>query len=120
MFTSVLFFVYLLQVNAMTTVQPETLEEKGICSYYGREVGMNPTASGELFNWNDLTAAHKTLPFGTLIRVINHRNNKSTIVRVNDRGPFTKGRIVDLSFAAAKRMGMIRDGIVPCSFTTVS
>lgn len=91
--------------------------EHGICSWYGPEMGHNArTASGEMFNWNDLTAAHKTLPFGTRIKVVNKKNQRSVVVRINDRGPFTAGRIVDLSLAAAREIGMVNDGIVPCYF----
>lgn len=93
----------------------------GICSFYGKEVGRNqPTASGEIFNWHDLTAAHMTLPFGTKIVVTNKRNQKSVVVRVNDRGPRVAGRIVDLSYAAARQIGMVSAGLTPCQFAIVT
>ncbi|PZN56680.1 MAG: septal ring lytic transglycosylase RlpA family lipoprotein [Proteobacteria bacterium] len=71
------------------------------------------TASGERMNPSDLTAAHRSLPFGTRIKVTNRRNGKSVVVRVNDRGPFVRGRVVDLSRGAAKKIGMISSGHVP-------
>lgn len=72
-----------------------------------------PTASGERFDKNALTAAHRTLPFGTRVRVTNTRNGKSVVVRINDRGPYSRGRIIDLSKEAARRIGMIEAGVVP-------
>lgn len=77
-----------------------------IATYYGQEFAGHRTASGETFNPNALTAAHRTLPFGTRVRVTNSRNGRSVIVRINDRGPFVKGRAIDLSSAAAQAIGM--------------
>jgi rare lipoprotein A len=85
-------------------------ELKGIASYYSREFHGRKTASGERFNMRDLTAAHKTLPFNTRVKVINLENNKTVIVRINDRGPFKKGRVIDLSYKAAKKIGLIKTG----------
>lgn len=82
----------------------------GVASYYGREFHGQKTASGERFDMYDLTAAHRTLPFGTRLRVTNLTNGRQVIVRVNDRGPFVKGRIIDLSYAAARELGMIGTG----------
>ncbi|MBO6676926.1 MAG: septal ring lytic transglycosylase RlpA family protein [Rhizobiales bacterium] len=82
----------------------------GIASYYGRKFHGRPTASGERFDMNDLTAAHKTLPFGTLVRVTNPRNGKQVTVRINDRGPYAHGRTIDLSRAAAQEIGLIGRG----------
>ena len=82
----------------------------GIASYYGRRFQGRPTASGEPFDMNDLTAAHKTLPFGSRVRVTNTRNGESVVVRVNDRGPFVRGRDIDLSRAAAEEIGIVRSG----------
>lgn len=79
-------------------------------SYYADKFHGRKTASGETFNMNALTCAHKTLPFGTMLRVTNLKNNKSVDVRVNDRGPFVKGRELDLSKAAAQRLDMIKTG----------
>jgi rare lipoprotein A len=81
-----------------------------VASYYGRKFHGKRTASGEIFNMFDYTAAHKTLPFGTLVKVTNLKNHRAVVVRINDRGPFVKGRDLDLSYAAAKALGMIIDG----------
>ena len=85
--------------------------EVGDASYYGREFHGKATASGEKFDMNALTAAHRTLPFGTRVRVTNLANKKSVVVRINDRGPFKAGRIIDLSYAAAKRIKMVDAGV---------
>lgn len=82
----------------------------GVASYYGVEFHGRPTASGEIYNMNALTAAHPTLPMGTLVKVTNLANNKSVIVRINDRGPFKKNRIIDVSYEAAKQLGFLNDG----------
>ena len=82
----------------------------GEASYYGRELAGNRTANGERFNPNALTAAHRSLPMGSKIRVINKANGKSVIVRINDRGPFVKKRLIDVSYAAAQQIQMIRSG----------
>ena len=87
--------------------------EKGNASWYGPGFNGKKTASGEIFNMNKLTAAHKTLGFGTMVRVTNLKNNKRVIVTINDRGPFAKGRIIDLSKKAALAIDMINDGVVP-------
>ena len=84
----------------------------GQASYYADKYHGRPTASGERFDNGQLTAAHRTLPFGTKVRVTNLVNGRSVVVRVNDRGPFVTGRIIDLSQAAAKRIDMVRAGVV--------
>ncbi|MGE8363104.1 septal ring lytic transglycosylase RlpA family protein [Pseudomonas sp.] len=86
---------------------------EGQASYYGARHHGNKTASGERFDQNALTAAHRTLPFGTRVQVTNLNNGRTVVVRINDRGPFTKGRIIDLSRRAAEQIDMIRSGIVP-------
>jgi len=83
---------------------------KGYASYYGREFHGKKTASGEVYNMYAMTAAHRTLPFGTVVEVENLDNGKKVVVRINDRGPFIPGRILDLSRAAARKLGMIGDG----------
>ncbi len=80
--------------------------EEGIASWYGHPYHGRPTASGEIYNMYDMTAAHRTLPFGTQVRVHDLENGRDTEVRINDRGPFVEGRIIDLSYAAAQAMGM--------------
>ena len=80
--------------------------------YYGKWIGRK-TANGEIYRAHDVTAAHKTLPFNTRVRVTNLRNNKSVVVRINNRGPYIKGRIIDLSLAAARQIQMTKAGVVP-------
>ena len=82
----------------------------GIASYYGKPYHGRKTASGERFNMHELTAAHRTLPFGTNLKVTNLANDRSVVVRVNDRGPFKRDRILDLSMEAARRLQMIGAG----------
>lgn len=91
---------------------PPRAAEYGLASYYGPEFHGKSTASGEIFDQHDLTCAHRDLPFGTRVRVTNTKNNRSVIVRVNDRGPWVRGRVIDLSYAAAKKIGMLGDGVV--------
>jgi rare lipoprotein A len=86
---------------------------KGIASWYGDDFHGKLTSNGEYYNMHDLTAAHKTLPINTLVRVTNQRNNQSTIVRINDRGPFVDNRIIDLSHQAALDIDMIKKGTAP-------
>ncbi|MDP2885904.1 MAG: septal ring lytic transglycosylase RlpA family protein [Ignavibacteria bacterium] len=85
-----------------------TLE--GVASYYADDYHGKQTSNGEIFDMNELTAAHRTLPFGTTARVTNLENKKTVVVRINDRGPFKEGRIIDLSLAAAKELDLIRMG----------
>ncbi len=87
-------------------------EQKGMASYYGSKFEGRKTASGERYRGDEMTAAHRTLPFGTRVRVTNLANGKSVEVVVNDRGPFAKGRIVDLSRKAAKEIDMLSAGVV--------
>ena len=86
--------------------------ETGYASWYGGKFQGRKTANGEIFDTYKFTAAHKTLPFDTVVRVRNLENGKTTIVRINDRGPFVRGRIIDLSYAAAKDIGMVERGVV--------
>ena len=94
-----------------TTTKTKGKVEKGEASYYADKFHGRPTASGEKYNKKAFTAAHKTLPFGTKVRVTNLKNNKSVDVIINDRGPFKAGRIIDLSRAAAEKIGLINDGV---------
>ncbi|KTC63148.1 hypothetical protein AO262_05285 [Pseudomonas fluorescens ABAC62] len=91
-------------------IDPNGYDETGTASYYGARHHGKKTASGEPFNQNTLTAAHRRLPFGTQVKVTNLDNDKSVIVRINDRGPHTRGRLIDISRAAAERLGMLRSG----------
>ena len=84
----------------------ERFVQTGIASWYGKDFHGKKTSSGELYDMHAMTAAHKTLPLGVFVKVHNAKNGNEAIVRVNDRGPFVKGRIIDLSYAAAKKLGI--------------
>lgn len=85
----------------------------GQASWYGNKFHGKLTASGETYNMNAYTSAHKTLPFGTIVRVTNTANNKSVDVKINDRGPHVKGRVIDLSYKAFSQIGNVKKGTVP-------
>jgi rare lipoprotein A len=85
----------------------------GIASWYGRRFIGKKTANGEIFDPEKMTAAHRRLPMGTIVRVTNERNGRQATVRINDRGPYIPGRIIDLSRAAARTMDMIERGLAP-------
>jgi len=102
--TILMFFM----VSAGTLFAAEVLE--GDASYYADSLDGNKTASGEIYKKNEMTAAHRTLPFGTKIKITYLKTGKSVEVVINDRGPHTKGRLIDLSGAAAKKIGLIDDG----------
>lgn len=98
-------------ITEIEPAEPEaTMLGSRMASYYGRRFHGRLTANGEHFDMNGLTAAHKTLPFGTRLRVTYPRTGRSVIVRVNDRGPFVRGRDLDLSRAAAEKIGLIQQG----------
>ncbi|HUX13177.1 MAG TPA: septal ring lytic transglycosylase RlpA family protein [Spirochaetia bacterium] len=86
-------------------------ETEGYASWYGPHFQGKLTASGEIFDTNRFTAAHKSLPFGSIVKVTNLENNRSVVVRINDRGPYVAGRIIDLTHAAAGALGMLGDGV---------
>lgn len=88
----------------------EKFYQKGVASWYGREFHGKTTASGEQFDMNDMTAAHKTLPFGTIVEVKNLENGKAVRLKINDRGPYRGNRIIDLSYGGAKEIGMVKTG----------
>jgi rare lipoprotein A len=90
----------------------KTVTEKGLASFYSDKFEGSETANGEIFHQSKYTAAHKKLPYGTMIKVTNLSNDKSVIVRINDRGPFVTGRIIDLSRSAALKIQMVDEGIV--------
>lgn len=98
----------------------EDLPQSGTASYYSDKLHGRKTASGAIYNKNLFTAAHRTLPFGTLLEVTNTRNNQSVIVVVNDRGPYTKDRLIDVSKAAAKELGMLQSGICDVKINYIS
>lgn len=90
----------------------EGFVQQGKASWYGKKFHGRPTASGEIFDMYQKSAAHKTLPLGTYVKTVNLSNKQGVVVRINDRGPFVKGRIIDLSYAAAKEIGMVGPGVV--------
>lgn len=94
--------------------------EKGIASWYGRPFHQRRTSSGERYNMYKLTAAHKTLPLSSHVLVTNLLNGKNVVVKVNDRGPFVHGRSIDLSYAAAKKIGIVHTGTAPVSIKAIS
>ncbi len=91
----------------------EGFSQTGIASWYGRDFHGKKTSNGERYDMNAMTAAHKTLPLGVFVKVYNRENGREAIVRLNDRGPFVKGRIIDLSLAAAKKLGVDGAGTAP-------
>lgn len=95
---------------ASHSIDPRGYDETGTASFYGSRHHGKRTASGEPFNQHGLTAAHRTLPFGTRVKVTNLKNERSVVVRINDRGPHTRGRLIDISKAAAQQLDMIRSG----------
>lgn len=108
-------------VTAMATLSPNVASaeptaaqkiQSGQASWYGPGFHGRRTASGEKFNTNDMTAAHRTLPFGTRVRVVNKKTGKSVVVRINDRGPYAHGRVIDLSRASAQAIGISGVGSV--------
>jgi rare lipoprotein A len=120
--------LYLLPLSAGAGERPRAPRKQkavsplgeGLASYYSSALTGRRTASGERLDPKALTAAHRTLPFGTCLRVVNQGNGRSVQVRVNDRGPFSRGRVVDVSLAAARRLGMVEAGVArvrlyPCA-----
>ena len=101
-------------------VIPEEKCHIGMASWYGQEFQGNTTANGEAYDLNGFTAAHPTLPFGTTIRITNLKNSKKILLRVNDRGPTVKHRLIDVSWAAAKRLGFVRSGTTPVRVEVVT
>lgn len=103
--------VFAILILAVTSSCSRKITETGKASYYADSFDGKRTASGETFHQRQLSAAHKTLPFGTRVTVVNISNGKSVKVRINDRGPFVPGRIIDLSHKAAAKLGMVNTGV---------
>jgi rare lipoprotein A len=103
----------------MIDIVPQGYTETGVASYYNLEFKGKKTSNGERFDPSQFTAAHRTLPFNTIVRVTNVSNHLSVDVRINDRGPFKKNRIIDLSYAAAKRIGLVRTGFAKVRMSVV-
>jgi len=102
-----------LPVTKTDLTTPSRPTQTGVASWYGPGFHGKLTASGAIYDQHDLTAAHQTLPLGTRVMVVNLKNGRSTEVTINDRGPFAKGRVLDLSYAAAQTLGLIGPGTVP-------
>jgi len=105
-----LFFILLIGICGLSACFRKGTET-GLASFYADKYVGRKTSNGETFRQNKLTAAHKTLPFGTKVKVINQNNGKTVKVRINDRGPFIQGRIIDLSKIAARKIDMVNDGV---------
>jgi rare lipoprotein A len=103
-------------IGAFGGVHSTSALQSGLASYYKSG---KVTANGERFNPHGLTAAHRTLPFGTRVRVVNVRTGKAVVVRINDRGPFIRGRIIDLALGAANRVGLTRSGVAKVTISVL-
>ena len=101
------------QKNKKSSFKKSKKVHKGISSYYGPKFHGKLTANGEIFDMYGVSAAHKEFPFNTIVRVTNKNNGKSLMIRINDRGPYVDGRILDCSFGAAKKLGFVSDGTAP-------
>jgi len=112
--TITLIILFALPLSAQ---EPGSVIETGIASWYTSDKSEAITANGEHFDENSLSAAHKSLKFGTVVRVTNKTNNRSVDVRINDRGPYVDGRIIDLTPSAAKEIDMLKSGIAPVALT---
>lgn len=106
--------------NMQANTSTSTYQAKGTASWYGKKFNKKRTASGERFDMNKLTAAHRTLPLHSYALVTNLRNGKQVVVKINDRGPFVHHRIIDLSYAAAKRLEFTGEGTAPVSIKRIS
>jgi rare lipoprotein A len=100
--------------------EPGSYLEEGLASWYGVPYHGRKTSNGEVYDMHKMTAAHRTLPFDSVVRVVNTRNGRKTQVRINDRGPFVEGRIIDLSLAAAREIDMVASGTAPVRLELVS
>jgi hypothetical protein len=118
----VLLLLVLLACSPRTqTTFAQTIDRPdGVASWYGAEFAGRPTANGEIYDPSQMTAAHRTLPFGTFVRVTNTNNGLYAVVRINDRGPFAKGRIIDVSRAAAEVLGMVGPGTAQVRLELIS
>jgi len=115
----VLFVTVIIIPNYAQVQETEVFRQEGIASFYGKEFEGRLTASGEIFDASQLTAAHPSLPFGTMVVVTNLHNNKKVTVRINDRGPFVTARIIDVSRAAAEQLDMIITGTAPVTVESI-
>jgi rare lipoprotein A len=118
--TSFLLLIFFIKSVILFSQQiPLGTEIFGMASYYGSKFYGNKTASGEILDKDELTCAHPTLPFGTMLEVTNLSNNKWCVVRVNDRGPYAHGRLIDVTHKSAKHLGMFGSGVIKVKVTIV-
>jgi rare lipoprotein A len=110
----------IVSASAKTAAKPRTDLLRGIATWYGSVLDGHRTASGERFDMYAMTACHPTLPFGTLVRVENLNTKKSVVVRINDRGVLSPGRIIDLSYGAARELNITKAGVAPVSLNVIS
>lgn len=118
--TFVVLLIFISSACAINPAEKHFYREIGVASYYAKSLHGHSTASGERYNMHAFTAAHRKLPFGTVVMVTNLKNNKSVKVKINDRGPFVKGRIIDLSTAAAKKIGLLTEGVAKVKIVALS
>ena len=111
--------IFILATILSLTTTTALAQNKGKASYYGNKFHGRRTSDGSRYHKDSLTCAHRTLPLGTLLKVRNQKNCREVVVKVTDRGPFGPGRIVDLSMAAAREIGMVQQGVVPVEVTRV-
>jgi rare lipoprotein A len=108
------------RLTAVASNSVSKFKQTGLASWYGRQFHGRKTASGETFDMNGLTAAHRSLPLNCYVKVTNKTNGKSVVVKVNDRGPFHGNRVLDLSYGAAKQLGITNKGVGNVSIERVS
>jgi len=118
-FKSIILSLVCLMACGIQEVAAQSFAQQGIASYYAHKFHGRRTSSGEIFDMNKMTCAHRTLPFGTLLKVEDVKTGKSVVVRVTDRGPFSKGRVIDLSLAAAKELGIVARGTAQVRLSVV-
>lgn len=102
---------FVLVLGLVAALAANSFYEVGVASWYGPGFHGNRTANGEVYDMYGISAAHKTLPFGTIVKVVDLETGRSVVVRINDRGPFVKGRIIDLSYGAAQELRMVEKGL---------
>lgn len=111
--------IYLVTLVAFATAELATAQHTGKASFYGNKFHGRRTSDGSTYHKDSLTCAHKTLPFGTVLKVRNTTNGREVVVKVTDRGPYTRGRVVDLSMAAAKELKMVAQGVAKVEITNL-
>jgi rare lipoprotein A len=122
----IILFLIILSLTPLNTISSTSskkivkIEYKGIASWYGTKFHGKKRADGKIYNMHNISVAHKTLPLGTVLRITNLNNNETILARVNDRGPYIKGRMIDLSLGAAKRLNAVKLGLIPVTIRILS